>query len=242
MKALILNSGMGKRMGNLTKSLPKCMTELYHGDTILSRQLRILSELGLEEIVITTGYQRNTLEDYVRTLKLKQRVQFIYNPLYETTNYIYSIYLARTYLDTSLLLLHGDLVFEEKVAKELRNFSESGMTVNREEALPEKDFKAVIEKDNLGKERIRKIGIEYFEQAVSAQPFYKLEHKEWTQWLCSIIQYCENGQTNCYAENAWNAISHNCILRPFDIGNQFCQEIDTKEDRDRILERMGRMK
>ena len=50
MKALILNSGMGKRMGVLTSEHPKCMTELLHGETILSRQLRLLEEQGIRQI------------------------------------------------------------------------------------------------------------------------------------------------------------------------------------------------
>ena len=56
MKALILNSGLGSRMGVLTSEHPKCMTEISTKETILSRQLRLLAEAGIEEVVITTGY------------------------------------------------------------------------------------------------------------------------------------------------------------------------------------------
>ena len=55
MKALILNSGLGSRMGVLTKEHPKCMTEIAPGETIVSRQLRLLSEAGIREVVMTTG-------------------------------------------------------------------------------------------------------------------------------------------------------------------------------------------
>lgn len=55
MKALILNSGLGSRMGVLTSEHPKCMTEISTKETILSRQLRLLAEAGIEEVVITTG-------------------------------------------------------------------------------------------------------------------------------------------------------------------------------------------
>ena len=55
MKALILNSGTGSRMGVLTSEHPKCMTEVSHRETILSRQLRMLSAAGIEEVVMTTG-------------------------------------------------------------------------------------------------------------------------------------------------------------------------------------------
>ena len=55
MKALILNSGIGSRMGVLTSEHPKCMTEVSSQDTILSRQLRQIAEAGIEEVVMTTG-------------------------------------------------------------------------------------------------------------------------------------------------------------------------------------------
>ena len=54
MKALILNSGTGSRMGVLTSEQPKCMTEILNGETILSHQLKQLSEIGIKEVVMTT--------------------------------------------------------------------------------------------------------------------------------------------------------------------------------------------
>ena len=64
MKALILNSGMGSRMGALTSQHPKCMTEISHNETILSRQLRQLCQAGITEVVITTGLFDGVLVDY----------------------------------------------------------------------------------------------------------------------------------------------------------------------------------
>ena len=55
MKALILNSGLGSRMGTLTSEHPKCMTEISSHETILSRQLRQIADEGIEEVIITTG-------------------------------------------------------------------------------------------------------------------------------------------------------------------------------------------
>ena len=55
MKAIIFNSGSGKRMGNITNGQPKCLLKLYSGETIFERQLRILSECGINEIIVTTG-------------------------------------------------------------------------------------------------------------------------------------------------------------------------------------------
>ena len=96
MKALILNSGMGKRMGHLTDKCPKCMTMIDEsGETILSRQLRIIKKFGIDEVVITTGLFDKILMEYCDSLNLDMKISFVNNPDYAKTNYIYSIYLAK---------------------------------------------------------------------------------------------------------------------------------------------------
>lgn len=64
MKALILNSGLGSRMGVLTSEHPKCMTEISPRETILSRQLRLLADAGVDEVVMTTGLFDSVLVNY----------------------------------------------------------------------------------------------------------------------------------------------------------------------------------
>ena len=116
MRAVIFNSGTGSRMGGLTQLQPKCMTALYNGETIFARQVRILSACGVREFVVTTGPFAQQIEAAATACRrCSPGIDFIFvpNPLYQTTNYIVSMYLARDYLDTNLLLLHGDLVFDE---------------------------------------------------------------------------------------------------------------------------------
>ena len=154
MKALILNSGLGRRMGEYTTEHPKCMTELTNGETILSRQLRMLSDAGISDVVITTGYFNSILMDYSESLGLPVHYDFVFNPLYDQTNYIYSIYCAREILrDQDILLLHGDLVFEEDALKKILAHESSCMKVSSTIALPEKDFKAVIDNGKVKKEK-----------------------------------------------------------------------------------------
>ena len=157
MKALILNSGMGKRMGALTKEHPKCMTEISENETILSRQLKLIADAGIKEVVMTTGYFDKILVDYCNSLNLPLKYTFVNNPEYDKTNYIYSIYVAREYLTGDVVMMHGDLVFEEPVFNKVVMNSESCMTVSSTLPLPEKDFKAVINGD-----KIEKVGIEFF--------------------------------------------------------------------------------
>lgn len=225
MKALILNSGLGSRMGELTKTHPKCMTEIAPGETIVSRQLRMLSKAGVKEIVMTTGVFEEVLREYCDGLGLPVRIQYVRNPLCRETNYIYSIYCAREALEDEILLMHGDLVFEETVLQELMDSEKSCMAVSSAVPLPEKDFKAVVTGGV-----IRKVGIEFFEDAVAAQPLYHLRKNDWMKWLGKIGEFCEAGNVKVYAENALNELDGTCGIVPMDVGVRLCGEIDNPED------------
>ena len=225
MKALILNSGLGHRMGVLTSEHPKCMTEISSKETILSRQLRLIADAGIEEVVMTTGYFNEVLVKYCHSLDLPLRFTFVNNPIYDRTNYIYSIYCAKDSLDDDIILMHGDLVFESSVFDAVVGSPDSCMTVSSTLPLPDKDFKAVI-KDG----KVAKVGIEFFEDAMAAQPLYKLLRKDWKVWLDRIIAFCENENRKCYAENALNEVSDQCSILPLDFKDQLCAEIDTPDD------------
>ncbi len=233
MKALILNSGLGSRMGVLTSEQPKCMTEINPTDTILSRQLKLIAQAGIKEVVMTTGYYNEVLEKYCNSLDLPLEFTFVNNPVYDKTNYIYSIYCAKDYLDDDILLMHGDLVFENTVFDDVMLSENSCMTVSSTLELPEKDFKAVV---NNGK--VEKVGIEFFDNALAAQPLYKLNKDDWKVWLDKIIEFCENDNTGCYAENALNEVSDNCDITPLDVEDRVCAEIDNPEDLEVVSEKI----
>jgi phosphoenolpyruvate phosphomutase len=226
MKALILNSGLGHRMGVLTSEHPKCMTEISSNETILSRQLKMMADAGIEEVVMTTGYYDDVLIKYCHHLDLPIHITFVNNPLFDKTNYIYSIYCAKDQLkDDDIVLMHGDLVFENTVFDAVVNSADSCMTVSSTVELPEKDFKAVITDG-----RIEKVGIEFFDNAMAAQPLYKINKEDWLVWLANIEKFCELDNRRCYAENAFNEVSNRCVIKPLDVENALCAEIDTPED------------
>ncbi len=228
MKALILNSGLGSRMGVLTSEHPKCMTEISARETILSRQLKMLADAGVTEVVMTTGAFDSVLVSYCNSLELPLNITFVKNPVYDKTNYIYSIYCAREYLkDEDIILMHGDLVFENTVFDQVIASETSCMTVSSTLDLPEKDFKAVIAEG-----KVQKVGIEFFNDAMAAQPLYKLLREDWNKWLSGIIAFCESGEEakkKCYAENALNEIADKNIAA-LDVQNLLCAEIDNPED------------
>lgn len=229
MKALILNSGLGSRMGVLTSEHPKCMTEISGIETILSRQLKLILEAGIRDVVITTGYFDSVLVNYCNSLNIPLNYIFINNPLYAQTNYIYSIYCAREYLYDDILLMHGDIVFDSTLLRDMLEHKSSCMKVSSTIPLPDKDFKAVV-KDG----QIKAVGIEFFDSAMEAQALYKLNIDDWKIWLNKICEYCENGKRNCYAEVALNEVTDKCHIKAFDVQDRLCTEIDNPKDLDMV--------
>jgi phosphoenolpyruvate phosphomutase len=225
MKALILNSGLGSRMGVLTSEHPKCMTEISSRETILSRQLQQIAAAGIEEVVMTTGYYDSVLINYCRSLDLPLTFHFVKNPKFSETNYIYSIYCARERLDDDIVLMHGDLVFETEVFDRLMACPDSCMTVSSTQPLPEKDFKAQV-KDG----KVMKVGVDLFDEAMEAQALYKLNRQDWKVWLDKIVAFCESGNTGVYAENALNELNGAANITALDVQNLLCAEIDNPED------------
>jgi phosphoenolpyruvate phosphomutase len=74
------------------------------------------------------------------------------------------------------------------------------------------------------------VGIEFFNDAMAAQPLYKLNKEDWNAWLDEICAFCEKDDVKCYAENAFNEVSDKCNVYPLDVENMLCNEIDTPED------------
>ena len=225
MKALILNSGLGSRMGVLTSEHPKCMTEISPQETILSRQLRQLCDAGVKQVVITTGLFEQVLKDYCESLDLPLEYTFVHNQDYRVTNYIYSIWLARKCLDDEILLMHGDLVFENEVLDRVLASGTSCMTVSTTLPLPEKDFKAVI-RDG----KVQKVGVSFFEDAAAAQALYHMKREDWMKWLKEIETFVDAGKVTVYAEEALNALDGAADITPLDVGDLLCAEVDDPQD------------
>ena len=121
MQAIILAAGMGKRLGDLTKSNTKCMIEVG-GETLVSRLLHQLDEQHLSRIVLVVGYKAQELKDYLATVHIKTPIEFVENVVYDKTNNIYSLYLAKDYLiQEDSLLFESDLILENAVIEKLLN-------------------------------------------------------------------------------------------------------------------------
>lgn len=116
MQAIILAAGMGRRLGELTKNNTKCMVEV-NGITLIDRLLRQLGGLVLSRVVIVVGYEGEKLKRYIgNRFDSALKIEYVENPIYDKTNNIYSLALAKEYMmEEDTLLIESDLIFEDRL-------------------------------------------------------------------------------------------------------------------------------
>ena len=216
-------------MGDYTQSQPKCLVALNEDETILSRQLNLLVKYELTEIVITTGPFVEQIKTAVTTEFPSLSMEYVHNPDYTSTNYIYSMFLIPyESISSDILLLHGDIVFDSNL---LSNFLSSDhpnlVVVEETRTLPEKDFKGRI-KNGL----VTEIGVNVFgDDCYPLQPLYKFTQESFFHWYKEINAFVQDGVTSVYAEDAFNQISGKIPLIPyFKTQSQICMEIDNLID------------
>lgn len=119
MQAIILAAGMGKRLGEYTHDNTKCMLEV-NGVRLIDRALAALKEVEVTKVVLVVGYKGQNVKDYVGNEYQGIPIEFVENPIFDKTNNIYSLYLAKDYMTAEdTLLLESDIIFSPSVIKKL---------------------------------------------------------------------------------------------------------------------------
>ena len=116
MQAIILAAGMGRRLGELTSQNTKCMVKV-NGVSLIDRLLGQLSRLALNRVVIVVGYKGQELKDYIgQRYAERLKIEYVENPVYDRTNNIYSLALAKDQLqEDDTLLIESDLIFSDRL-------------------------------------------------------------------------------------------------------------------------------
>ena len=123
MQAIILAAGKGSRLGKYTKNNTKCMLDV-HGETLLERTIDALLEAGIKDFILVLGYKKDNVKKFIKEKELDKKINITYvdNDVYDTTNNIYSLYLAKDYLiQDDTILLESDLIYDKSIIKKLVN-------------------------------------------------------------------------------------------------------------------------
>lgn len=145
MKALILAAGMGTRIKKYSKNKPKCLLE-FDGYTILDYQLKALEEIGIckKNIIIVTGYKSSYIKETAG-----DKITYIHNPEFASTNSIYSMWLARNEIyGNDLFLINADVIFHKKILKKMSYINGNAIAIDSNKKLVDGEMNVII-KDNI---------------------------------------------------------------------------------------------
>ena len=116
--ALLLAAGTGSRLFPLTQKSPKCLT-LVNETSILERLIKSLNQNGFKRLVVVTGHLEDCIRDFLKTRAGNIKIEYVFSPLYKTTNNIYSLWMARKIINEPFMLIESDLIFEPSLLTEM---------------------------------------------------------------------------------------------------------------------------
>ena len=237
MQAIILAAGMGKRLGEYTKNNTKCMVSV-NGTPLIDRMLGQLSKLKLSRVVIVVGYEGQKLMDHVGTERDGLKIEYINNPIYDKTNNIYSLALAKEKMqEDDTLLLESDLIFDDRMLPLLVDnpFPNLALVAKYETWMD--GTMVVIDKDNSIVNFVTKAAFNYHhvDQYYKTVNIYKFS-KEFSRdkYVPFLEAYSKAVGNNEYYENVLRIITflNSHELKALPITNEKWYEIDDKQDLD----------
>lgn len=237
MQAIILAAGMGRRLGELTQNNTKCMLEV-NGIKLIDRYLRQLAKYNLNRIVVVVGYEGHKLINYIQDNYANKNIEFVNNPIYDKTNNIYSLALAKDYLcadDT--ILLESDLIVEDAIIDRLFcNPGKDLALVARYEQWMDGTMVKIDDNCRI-LQFIPKSGFRYEEvdEYYKTVNIYKFSREfSSKQYIPFLDAYCKVMGNNEYYEQVLSVLTllQNTTLRALPIGNEKWYEIDDVQDLD----------
>ena len=239
MKAIILAAGTASRLRPLTSNTPKCLLKVGER-TLLERSMDALIKAGIHEFVIVTGYLHGMIEDFVQqTYGESIDVCFIHNKDYETTNNIYSLWLARPEADgKEVLLLDSDLLYDGQIVERvLADSHDNVLTLIRHE-LGEEEMKVVMDKNGAITEISKtcnpalaageSLGIERMGKAYTTALYKELD----------IMMNQEHLENTFYELAFLRLIAKGSTFSVLDVTELFSCELDTIEDFENAKQRI----
>lgn len=237
MQAIILAAGMGKRLGELTRNNTKCMIKV-NGQTLIDRVIGQLMKLNINRVILVVGYKAENLKNYILSKNYNLKIEFIENEIYDKTNNIYSLALAKKKLqEDDTLLIESDLIFEDGILSGLINESYPNLALVAKYE-PWMDGTMVsIDHENkitglIPKKSFKYSDINNYYKTINIYKFSKKFSKDC--YVPFLEAYSKAMGNNDYYEQVLKVITilDNVNLKALPIGNEKWYEIDDVQDLD----------
>ena len=230
MNAIILAAGIGSRLENLTKDIPKCLLKL-DDTTILDIQIKCFQSQGIDKIYIVTGFCSDKLQSFRNVTK-------IVNKEYRNTNMVYSLMKALPSIQNQdIIISYSDIIFERRVLEELIN------DPNKNSVVVDKNWRSYwverygtsnydIESLKLEGDTIIEIGQECSSDVDIDARYVGLMKFQYStiEKMISIWNSKTNLTNNSYMTDMIQCLINNSIkVNSHDIGGEW-YEVDTLED------------
>lgn len=237
MQAIILAAGMGRRLGEMTKNNTKCMVEV-NGVKLIDRVLTYLSHLDLKRIVIVVGYQAQNLVQHVENQYKNLNIEFVNNPIYDKTNNIYSLALAKEkFKEDDTILLESDLIYEESMLRLLVDNQQPDIALVAKYEKWMDGTMVTIDNDCnilnfISKKEFKQSEVDKYYKTVNIYKFSKSYINN--QYLPLLEAYCQMKGNNEYYEEVLRVLTmiDKSSLKALPIGDEKWYEIDDIQDLD----------
>lgn len=240
MKIILLSAGKGTRMMPLTKNTPKCLLHLGNGLSVLETQLETIKETPIKEIVIVTGYLTEQVEAKVNKYVKDLNIKIVYNPFYDVSNNLVSLWFAKHEMDDDFIIINGDDIFDKSVIEKLlESKSNSCMVIDKKKEYDYDDMKVSI-----GGDKINRVGKEIEPEKTDGESvgiikFQKGSNKTIKKVLEKMIRKKEN--LNIFYLEAINKFIHEGYTMNFvEINEDEWAEIDFHPDYKLVQENIGK--
>nr|WP_298923415.1 phosphocholine cytidylyltransferase family protein [uncultured Allomuricauda sp.] len=146
MVAIIMAAGKGSRLGEYTTELPKSLLPLDdNGNTLLDYNLRVLEKIGIQKILIVTGFNSQLIERHTGN---NAKVEIIYNPFWNHCNVLGSLYMALDHIKEDFLFLHADTLADYEIWQMLTESSGDMVLPYENKECGDEEMKVVLDNDN----------------------------------------------------------------------------------------------
>lgn len=237
MQAIILAAGMGKRLGEYTQDNTKCMVKV-NGVTLIDRTLTQLSQLNLTKVILVIGYKGDNLRNYIGNEYKGLKIEYIENPIYNKTNNIYSLSLAKEQLqEDDTLLIESDLIFEDSLFPMIVNDPYPNLAmVDKYETWMDGTMVRLDDENNIvnfvPKKAFKYSDVDFYYKTVNIYKFSKEFSR--SHYVPFLEAYTKALGTNEYYEQVLRVITllDKCELKALPLNGQKWYEIDDVQDLD----------
>ena len=227
--ALLLAAGTGSRLMPITSNAPKCLTEL-NGTCFLERLVLNLKAQGFKKLIVITGHQENCIREFLPTIAGDLTIEFIFSPLYKTTNNIYSLWMARDIIKEPFVLFEGDLIFDSSLLDNM--VYPDRMAVSK--ILPWMNGTTVTIEPTSQKiiSFHKDTNPDLVETKFKTVNIYSFSLDSWGLIATRLNQHIEEGKVNGYYETVFAELVAEGVLKfdAVDFDNKHWYEVDTLED------------